>query len=1344
MKLPFPISNFPLSICRGQRKAVARPRGAVEIGNRQLAIDNARRGVALVITLIMLSVTLIMALAFMALSRRERSSVSTTTDTAAARLAADAALAAAQAQIAANILGTAGLGNYNYSLVVSTNYINPAGYFPGVNYPTNVNYDYRNDGTALNSADLINNIANLYLLPRVPVFVKNPVTGNTDFRFYLDLNRNGLFDANGSVPNVSYVNGVLTTNGNVTETGDPEWIGVLEHPDQPHGPNNHFVARYAFLAQPVGNGLDLNYIHNQTITANVAPFAGANVADGYFRNEGVGSWELNLAAFLADLNTNIWGQTVGSGSSAPSGASTNYLYLEPAFGNSGNTFNDAQSLLSWRYGYNYGLLAVPSAVMNVAISGAGIDGYTVGNLMTNTFLPQPLGNNLNWAGSDNTNRFYELPSELFDPAKSSAFFTNRLAQSGIALDTYDRYTYYRLLDELGTDSTADDGKMNLNYRNVTNGVVVTGLETNAYPWTPLEFFTNAADRMLKYYTAKWLAADKSANHFVFTNTFGVGVSNAFGVSAIPVYVNGQFVYTPAVNRILQLAANIYDATTTNFYPSVFRPTFLVTNQNGFKNLYVNGYTYVSTVQDANDVNYFLRSADASAVIAANSGTVLPTVNVYGVPWIIGAKKGLPGFNQFSMLNLVQVTRKLQVNRPITQANPTPGISQFTTNQMYLFTMSNLLSCSLWNSYASNYVSQGNLTIAAYDELTMILTNDAGMAPIGYVTNPIASVLITTNLWPGADWNGSPSSGALNSYGSFIVPFNVPFGFMSNGIYRYAGYSGQYAASVPGFDYNNTDFQTNVYTPALPHFGLLTTNRLQVFILDGPGPGNYHVLDYVHFAGPDFASDINAELADPSDPPNVDLYLWSTNPVDASNPNGTPYGVVNQINYSSGATGARDVNLNSWQAPPNYPSYLPKNQNAEQAFFSGVFNANRLKYGQFSYGGKTYSNLQSSVQAPYTPTRMIYTNITWQANDPLVHYLASDLNYHDAKYNDNPPSDDPASVLGTLLGANGPDNVANVAKRYSPWGRNYDFGSSISGGQYLAQMKDPLVESSDNWDFPNFKLPTAGWLGRVHRGTPWQTVYLKASDVLTNATDAIATGYNGTTAWEKWTGDNNLFDATNTAPLADAGLFDLFTTRFNDNAAHGTLSVNQTHLAAWSALFSGLTVPTSLTNSYNIISPAGPAGDSAAVGMLVTNINATRAAFTNGDGLIGAFEHVGDILRAPLLTEQSPFLAAGLDPHTQISDELYEWLPQQTLGLLRVSTTPRYVIYCYGQALRPAVNGTVTAPGNYFGLVTNYQIMAESAARAVVRVNQNVVTNNGVAVGTNYSTVIESYNVLAPQ
>ena len=90
------------------------------------AFNSSQRGVALIITLILLSVVTFMAITFLALSRRERSAVTTVTDTASARLAADAALANAEAQIIANALSTT--NPYNFGLLVSTNYINPNGF----------------------------------------------------------------------------------------------------------------------------------------------------------------------------------------------------------------------------------------------------------------------------------------------------------------------------------------------------------------------------------------------------------------------------------------------------------------------------------------------------------------------------------------------------------------------------------------------------------------------------------------------------------------------------------------------------------------------------------------------------------------------------------------------------------------------------------------------------------------------------------------------------------------------------------------------------------------------------------------------------------------------------------------------------------------------------------------------------------------------------------------------------------------------------------------------------------------------------------------------------------------
>jgi hypothetical protein len=235
------------------------------------------------------------------------------------------------------------------------------------------------------------------------------------------------------------------------------------------------------------------------------------------------------------------------------------------------------------------------------------------------------------------------------------------------------------------------------------------------------------------------------------------------------------------------------------------------------------------------------------------------------------------------------------------------------------------------------------------------------------------------------------------------------------------------------------------------------------------------------------------------------------------------------------------------------------------------------------------------------------------------------------------------------------------------------------------------------------------------------------------------------------------------------LFDLFTTRANDNAARGTLSVNQTNLADWSAIFSGMVVLANttvvvpfalkkgdpipqITTTYNLIQPVAVGGFNSGLANLVAAINVQRAStnavpilgFVNPDGVRGAFEHVGDILSTPALTVQSPFLnwSNNLQQTYGISDAEYEWLPQQMMGLVRDSSTPRYVIYGYGQALRPAANGLVTSANN-FGLVTNYQVVAESAVRAVISVHAQLNTSGAYPV-TNYTTRVESYNVLPSQ
>jgi hypothetical protein len=382
-------------------------------------------------------------------------------------------------------------------------------------------------------------------------------------------------------------------------------------------------------------------------------------------------------------------------------------------------------------------------------------------------------------------------------------------------------------------------------------------------------------------------------------------------------------------------------------------------------------------------------------------------------------------------------------------------------------------------------------------------------------------------------------------------------------------------------------------------------------------------------------------------------------------------------------------------------------------------------------------------APYDPYRPIYIHTSWQANDPLVHYTVGDL--LDLTVPETNRVDFQSRVPPL-------DNLGKINKRYRPW---------ISG---TANTKDPLTEldtsvkdwnvnRSDDWDFPTNKFPNIGWMGRLHRGTPWQTVFLKSTNFTQKAANFLA----GLQNWSQWSGNSTILGfpaVTNmvvpgiwtnfvqlgyvpdwffTTPTNDWHILDLFTTAFNENAGRGQLSVNQTNLAAWSAVLSGVNVltnmPTGVGNMF--IEPAGAYNPLVASPLvtIVNGINNTRTNFPHH-----AFARMGDILATPELTMASPYLTARNSG--AINDAVIERIPQQILGLLH-GGEPRFVIYSYGQALKPAAHslyqGSVGS-GAYFGMCTNYQITAEVATRAVVRLD---------GAPGKPRTVIESFNVLPP-
>jgi hypothetical protein len=1289
----------------------------------------SERGVALVITLIMLALVTFMAVVFLAVSRREKASVTVTGDIVTARLMTDAAVARAQSELAARML--ASTNPFNYDLIVSTNYYDANGFRSGVLSPENVNYERRSGGGGMRAGpgladlrDWVQNIANLQYDARPPVFISTNLTGlqTNDFRFYLDLNRNRMFEPTG----------LLTDNngnqlGTNFFTGDPQWIGVLERPDRPHGENNPFVGRYSFAIMPAGKSLDLNYVHN-----NAKRLQNNLSADGYHRNQGVGSWEINLAAFFAALNTNAWT------------LNTAYNYnTNLAAPNTGTAFIDAARILSNRYGGTMaslasarGLFGFPAPANNPFTTN-GIDYYSDG-------MATPDNVNASWSGSYSTNGYYDI-QELFNPARTSLDFVRRLTnRAGFANATiYDRYTFYRLLAQMGTDSRVQSSnklfgadyqqhytnRLHLNYQNfVPEG------QTNFIPWdfNPItrmydggtRFFTNAADRLLRASLDMVVLTNAAArretnfmlgltgvrNIFCCTNIQLHHVDAGRQLAAIPFYAtNNEYA---AAHRLLQLAANIQDATrvhsvpgSTNDYPSVYRPLFLRTATN----LTIRGFVEETNVAFLN----FPSMTVEEAAIRLPANTIISNVNILGVPLIIGAKKGYPNFNKMVMQTVADVSRRLEVRKASMGGPPAE------TNQMYVVGISNRFGVEGWNSYARDFNRNVELRVAGQSTFALLHKAEGGTLFAPRTNFLTFSNVVSMTSWPG---NGSNAVSAT----SFMVPVETNIASLPDSIYL----------TRNGLIMPHT---TNIFERSfrVPQWALRLTNRLQYILIDRSVTPN-RIIDYVNLdklvteidltrglvgdtnaGGGGIFSDKRTGVGRGSQPgdlsPLSDGDMWNPTHMEPSNVDTPSQGVINQISV---AQGRPYLGEGTWRSATGQLA------EKEQAI---------RQFTEFMNGRLT--NL--SWQVPFTPSRRLYQKSSWEANDPLVHYIAEDLV-------------DPATVGSSNLLIRPISYTFPIARdallrelnvRYRPWGGKPDKDPSNDPTAYALTMKDPLVRRSDDWEFPTQKFANLGMLGQVHRGTPWQTLYLKSGvDIRTRQPLDLV-------SWYRWSG------SFGSHPTNDWKLLDLFTVAPNDNAGRGLLSVNQSHVASWAAVLGGITVTTNASSDAAV--GANRRGEyqelrvqpnSGQMLFMVDGINRARAQMTNG-----VFRTVGEVLATPELTVQSPYLNLTQKQYENaIDDAVYEQIPRQVLSLLRTDE-PRVAVYAFGQALKPAARSLVTlstVSPPIFNLCTNYQVTGEFASKTVLRLEEMppepISQMSGSPMAQKMRAVVESYTVLTPE
>ncbi len=756
--------------------------------------------------------------------------------------------------------------------------------------------------------------------------------------------------------------------------------------------------------------------------------------------------------------------------------------------------------------------------------------------------------------------------------------------------------------------------------------------TTLNPNDPLGFFTTLADKMLR-------------------NTFSFGVTN------IPVYINGQFVYTPAVNRVLQLAANIYDASTNSFYPDVFRPVF---EHDASGNVFIVGYTNLSSASGPNTVNgltdpQLILPLDISTLASAGPAFTPITangtyVNVYGVPWIIGAKKGFPNFNKFGMQTVVQVARKLQIRR---SSVPTViNATTFETNQLLNFNISNYLNAECWNSYTNPYSNP--VLISASDVLSMMITNSVGPSESFFF-----NFLLTSNTYV-PQWPGYTNS--LPSTQSFINPLSSVAVLLTNSDF----YFGTTPPGISGFysDSPGAEWESNNFNLQFPEFGLLVTNQLRLFMLDESN-SVYHVIDYVQFAGPQTALDLSSAIEDGNS--TVVGYgsdMWSQ----AVNKQGAPYGIVSQIVVSGQPITAYGGS-----------SYWP-NPTAAEAEIDGfaTFMGFVEPYPGISQNNPVYESYVTNyvVQVPYTPVVTLSQYTSWQVNDPLVHYLTNDLNFSGTEMASGVRTGVQMSYgqAGSILSY---PSFNTVNDRYQPWGIQYSNGVATSGPNgevidpYALDCKDPLVWSANYWSFPMNVVCDLTGLGQVHRGTPWQTVYLKADDAL-NILDPSGDINSGTNTWVAWTGDNDIQDAATMAPVNDRPLVSLLVSLLNTNDATRLMSVNDTNTADWLNVLNGITVCSNAASLPNFIFPSGiipqtafdtyvMPGNSPQAEIIASGIAQAKTTKPNQD-----FYSIGDILSAPVLVEDSPWLnTTNVNQQRYgITDAAYEAIPAQLLLRLR--------------------------------------------------------------------------------
>ena len=1349
------------------------------------------RGAVLIIALIMLAVVTFIIIAYLAFSQRERASVNMSLIHTETRFILDMGTAVSQSIVSQKIQE-----HENYQLIVSANEDGAGQKLPA--------YDR---GT----------LTSLMKNARPPVYYDTNEDDQYDeFRYSLDLNRDGIHTIHRPSDNI----------------GDPHWIGVLEDPGMPHGPENHFVGRYAYMIVPASKTLDFNHIHNWVNNPG---------NEGYGRYWGGSYGELNFAGTLAALGPD-W--------------KYNYNHA-PAQPSTGTAFTDAVQLLSHRFnaekiydvfdfyhphrgtlkpldetkaghpgltarletagGHSFYDLAgsistvtqpPPSGRLNlngfinprslVVNNGININsglitlnaphGMTNGarvNLFSDTAVMPAISSDSKFPGGrrvSHYDRFYvktdpdnkqvvtlyhnfffdedaENPSDQFafsNPVKftslnnvpnwqsvnpttgeSSAFARNDIV-TGIFKDEDGNPTGKTLLALRNHRAPPNLASYSLtnNVLITTSGIahwkVLSSMPSTAFSLDRTgEMYETILARLLKSSpgtTNEMVRMESDGIHASFNiqvdpmkQTGGVDPNDPFAGLNFPFFNFGSKTadveFNPEVRRLMQVAANMCDIYTPGPYPSVFRPVFGLTETNRIiiqQFVHEPDESFLSHYPARSEPRKLKNNFDRLGRLDLKSGGVPRSL-----PLAIGAKKKWGG----------------QLPPMINEISLIPHLKYDYENDLIL----PMLRMHIETRNPSSL--PGNLELHIIRAESDTYQQDSGGTREGLVFRPPNK----TQDRAGRRIDFVHEMNIKNQT-PWVVPLGNGNGYPSNGFdapLRYTTRSGGIGglATLPVSDRGDWDLS-----------GYLT---LEIALVQPGALGKRgKLIDHVNLKLY-YRSDDGINI--PSWNPNTkyivgDEVIHNTTKKRYYCRSANTATIDDQVKNESGqVTGLDESKWASAEWKPgtayhNGEILIYKDGGKTKLFkvIASHSSGNRIEQDigsrLFLYGGNSAEN-------------------SYQVNDPLVN--GQEMDYLDY--------------------FNGETWINSSGQVTQDWPKNHDF---VAGGPIISHnigrlnqaflawsnnsntlehsFKDPGVFNEGSWEFPQVStdsstgktrgLGNVGELGFVHRGTPWQTVYLK-SDGLEKYRELISGNPDRVDMfWKEWiitrgrrgevdggglrsgggirhngaykegqlastpldNTDTTFKGWSKTIPLNDHHLIEEFAALPSEQyispeeAMRGLLSINQENRAAWAAALCGVQVVRNASEKKYPDAKEHIHPSDTKLGKIVMGINNHRKATRKmqvGTGTM-PYARVTDILGAPELTSGSPFLDIVNNP----TEWHFEAIPRQTLSLLRVEETPYFVAYVFSQALRPKDRERV---GNEW-LITNYEVVGEAAARTIFR------------------------------